>query len=188
MMKATLLRRLCALLLAGLCATSSAASLGIVPSAGSHVVYLPIIRGTLSSPTEDVVALVNQERAKAGCRPLRVSPQLSASAQAHSQDMALNNFVSHTGSNGSSPWDRMEAAGYTAGVAENVAAGFATADAVMTAFMHSGHHRAHILDCSFSEIGVGFYNQPDDQPNVLLDNGKTSGPFHDYWTQDFGAP
>lgn len=40
--------------------------------------------------------------------------------QAHSEDMAANRFLGHTGSDGSEPWDRARAAGYASSmVAEN---------------------------------------------------------------------
>ena len=54
--------------------------------------------------------------------------------------------------------------------------------------MTSPGHRANILNCSFREIGVGYYEQLDDQSNVRLDNGQLGGPFRHYWTQEFGAP
>jgi uncharacterized protein YkwD len=188
-MKTTISRApLLIVLFIGLLAAPVAAQPGIDPSAGNFVIYLAFIRAATPSAAQQVVALVNQERARAGCPPLRIAPQLTASAQGHSQDMALNNIFGHNGSGGSSPWDRMEAAGYTAGAAENVAAGYATAELVMAAWMRSAGHRANILNCNLSEIGVGFYDQPDDQPNVRLDNGSTGGPFRYYWTQDFGAP
>src|SRR5258706_9481910 len=175
MIKTIFFRTWLSLLLAGLCAAAVAAQPGVDPPAGNFVIYLPLIR-TTPSIAQDVVALVNQERARAGCPPLSVAPQLTTSAQRHSQDMAFNNIFSHTGSDGSSPWDRMAATGSTAGAAENVAAGHATADLVMAAWMRSADHRANILNCGFSEIGVGFYDQPDDQPNVRLDSGDTAGP------------
>jgi uncharacterized protein YkwD len=189
MMKTTYLcAQLFAVLLASLCIAPVAAQPGVDPSAGTFAIYLPLIKTAKPSVAQEVVTLVNQERARVGCSPLGVSQLLTISAQGHSQDMALNNFFSHTGSNGSSPWDRMASAGYAAGAAENVAAGYATADLVMAAWMRSTGHRANLLNCSFSEIGVGFYDQPNDQPNVRLDNGDTNGPFRYYWTQDFGSP
>jgi uncharacterized protein YkwD len=188
MMKATCLRlALLPLLLSHLCATSIAAQPGIQPSDGSFRVYLSIIVTPAPSMAQDVVALVNQERAAAGCPPLSISAELTVAAQDHSEDMAVNNFFGHTGSNGSSPWDRIAAAGYSAGAAENVAVGYATADAAMQAWMGSAGHRNNILNCSLTEIGVGFYDQPSDEPNVRMSDGNTGGPFRYYWTQDFGT-
>ena len=59
---------------------------------------------------------------------------LDAAAYGHSQDMGVNNFLSHTGSNGSTPWDRMRAAGYQySSAGENIAAGYSSPRSVMQA-------------------------------------------------------
>jgi secreted trypsin-like serine protease len=133
-----------------------------------------------SSFAEQVVTLVNVERAAAACGPLTMHPQLNQAALAHSEDMALNDFFDHTGSNGSSVTDRMEAAGYTnwTAAAENIAAGQTTPEAVMTAWMNSPDHRANILNCDFADIGVGYY--------FLENDTGTENWFH-YWTQVFGS-
>ena len=154
-MKATCLRlAFLFLLLSHLCATSIAAQPSS-PSDGPFRVYLPSITTAAPSATQEVVALVNQERAAAGCPALGISAELTAAAQGHSEDMAINNIFGHSGSNGSSPWDRMDAAGYPAGAAENVAAGQTTAEAVMESWMRSPGHRGNILNCSLTAIGVG---------------------------------
>ncbi len=130
----------------------------------------------IPSPAQQVVDLVNQERAKAGCLPLAVSAQLTAAAQGHSQDMATNDFFSHTGSNGSSPWQRIEATGYRySAAAENIAYGASTAAAVMQMWMGSSGHRGNILNCGLREIGVGYATHPN----------TSNTP---YWTQDFATP
>ena len=85
--------------------------------------------------------------------------------------MALRNYFSHTSLDGRSPWDRIEAQGYTAGSGENIAAGQSTPAAVMDAWMKSTGHRANILNCSSRAIGVGI--------------GR-GGSYGTYWTQDFG--
>jgi uncharacterized protein YkwD len=83
---------------------------------------------------------------------------------------------------------RVQATGYNyAMLAENIAAGDATAQAVVNAWMGSPLHRSNILDCSLREIGIGYYYQPVDQANVRNDDGTLKGPFYYYWTQDFGA-
>jgi uncharacterized protein YkwD len=156
--------------------------------------YLPlVVKPTADAPppppppppppsgfAEQVVTLVNVERAAAACGPLTMHPQLNQAALAHSEDMALNDFFDHTGSNGSSVTDRMEAAGYTnwTAAAENIAAGQTTPEAVMTAWMNSPGHRANILNCDFADIGVGYY--------FLENDTGTENWFH-YWTQVFGS-
>ncbi|MFE0380285.1 CAP domain-containing protein [Streptomyces inhibens] len=117
-----------------------------------------------------VVELVNKERSKAGCSPLTVNAKLTKAAQAHSKDMADHRNMSHTGSDGSSPDDRITRAGYNwSAYGENVAYGYSTPESVMAGWMSSPGHKRNILDCSFKEIGVGLA-----QPG-------------DYWTQDFGT-
>lgn len=144
--------------------------------------YLPTILrpGVLSGFAQQVVQITNEERSRAGCGPVTVSQQLTAAAQGHSEDMALNDFFSHTGSNGSQFWQRIEAAGYqywSAG--ENIAAGYHTAQAVMDGWMGSSGHRANILNCDYREIGVGYY---------LLESDTGTVNYGHYWTQVLARP
>ncbi|PBC65619.1 RNA polymerase [Streptomyces sp. Tue6028] len=128
-----------------------------------------------SAPTNtvtQVVALVNKERAAAGCGPLTEDPQLEDAAQAHSDDMAARNFFEHTNPDGADPGRRITAAGYRwSTYGENIAQGQQTPEAVMESWMNSPGHRANILNCSFKNIGVGVHR-------------GSGGP---WWTQDFGA-
>ncbi|WP_242888874.1 CAP domain-containing protein [Actinomadura litoris] len=117
-----------------------------------------------------VASLTNAERAKAGCKPLRVDARLARAARRHSADMAARNYFDHTSRNGDSPWKRMEDAGYPSPGAENIAKGYATAAAVVAGWMKSPGHRANILNCDLRAIGVG------------MAAGR-GGPL---WTQDFG--
>ncbi|MFD3696232.1 sigma-70 family RNA polymerase sigma factor [Streptomyces sp. NPDC058646] len=119
-----------------------------------------------------VVALVNSERAAAGCGPLQEDPQLRTAAQGHSDDMAARDFFSHTSPDGSDPGKRTTAVGYRwSTYGENIAKGQQTPQQVMDSWMKSPGHRANILNCSFKDIGVGIHQ------------GK-GGP---WWTQNFGA-
>lgn len=122
---------------------------------------------------QEVLRLVNVERAKAGCVPVAENPALASSARAHSTDMAQNNYFSHTSQDGRSPFDRMRAAGYTGSrMAENIAAGQPTPAAVMDSWMNSAGHRANILNCAYTDLGVGY---------------ATGGQYGTYWTQNFGG-
>jgi uncharacterized protein YkwD len=157
---------------------------------GGFRVYLPLLaRAKQLSIEQQVIDLTNEQRQQNGCATtLVLSPQLTAAASAHSQDMALHDLFSHTGSDGSTMVSRVVATGYSySQLAENIAAGHATAEAVVASWMNSPGHRANILNCSLRELGVGYYVQLDDQSNVRLDNGHMSGPYRYYWTQDFGA-
>lgn len=119
-----------------------------------------------------VVALVNSERAAAGCGPLKEDAQLRAAAQGHSDDMAKRDYFSHTSPDGTDAGQRTTAAGYRwSTYGENIAKGQQTAQSVMEAWMKSPGHRANILNCSFKDIGVGIHQ-------------GAGGP---WWTQNFGA-
>ncbi|MEV7611934.1 CAP domain-containing protein [Streptomyces sp. NPDC089799] len=129
--------------------------------------------GTVNTSAESaVLALVNKERAKAGCGALTSNAKLSNAARSYSDTMARVGVMSHTGPDGSTMTSRVEAAGYKwSTLGENIARGQADADAVMKAWMNSPGHRANILNCSFKEIGIGVHK-------------GDGGP---WWTQDFGA-
>jgi uncharacterized protein YkwD len=151
-------------------------------------VYLPLLSTAQASMEQQVIALVNQQRQQHGCAALVLSAQLSVAASGHSQDMALKNRFSHTGSDGSTMVSRAVAAGYSYSLlAENLAAGASTAADVVAGWMNSPGHRANMLNCELHELGVGYYAQMDDQANVQLDNGQIGGPYRYYWTQDFGS-
>jgi uncharacterized repeat protein (TIGR01451 family) len=146
---------------------------------------------------DQVMEMLNQERWNNGqLPPLKRNSFLDASSETHSDNMAVRNFFQHCDpDNGSKPWDRMTAAGYTGWsyAAENIAAGYSTPSAVMTGWMNSSGHRANMLSTSSREIGIGYVNATSDQNNIRTDaNGdctsdaSNSGPFYKYWTQNFG--
>ncbi|WP_285597662.1 CAP domain-containing protein [Kineosporia sp. NBRC 101731] len=125
----------------------------------------------------EVLALTNAERAAAGCDvKLTANAALTKAAQAHAEDMLKNNYFSHDSQNGTGAFERITAAGYTwSGAAENIAAGQATPAAVMKSWMNSAGHKANILNCSLTELGVGY----------AAGSGAAYGQ---YWVQDFGTP
>ncbi|WP_370415083.1 CAP domain-containing protein [Streptomyces fradiae] len=118
----------------------------------------------------EVVRLVNAERAKVGCVPVRSDAELAALAGAFSADMAARNFFDHTDPDGATPWSRAQKAGVSDLGGENIARGQVDAAAVMKSWMASDGHRANILNCDYTALGVG----------VHFGSG---GP---WWTQDFG--
>lgn len=131
-----------------------------------------------SGPAESqVLDLTNQERAKAGCGPLRTNKSLTQAAEAHAADMVDLHYFAHDSLDGRSPFDRMKAAGFRGGaMAENIAVGYSSAAAVVQGWMNSPGHRANILNCSYTMIGIGY-----DSGLVKPDWGNGS------WVQDFGG-
>ncbi|CAL9340026.1 CAP domain-containing protein [Streptomyces sp. enrichment culture] len=120
-----------------------------------------------------MVSEVNRHRATAGCPALRQRAALNRAAEAHSADMAAHGRLSHVGTDGSGPDDRMRAAGYEPGpTGEVIAVGLATASAVVGDWMDSPPHRAILLSCRYTDAGAGTAAGPD-------------GP---WWTLDLAAP
>ncbi|MBB4926480.1 sigma-70 family RNA polymerase sigma factor [Kitasatospora kifunensis] len=122
---------------------------------------------------QQVLSLVNTQRAQNGCGPLTENSKLQAAAQGQSDDMAARQFFDHTNPDGAGPQQRIDATGYQwSSWGENIARGQNNAASVMDSWMNSPGHRANILNCSFKEIGIGVHY-------------GTGGP---WWTQDFGSP
>ena len=126
-----------------------------------------------SSMTSQVANLVNSERAAQGLTALQKDSRLAALAQQKAEDMAKNQYFSHTSPTYGSAFDMLKAAGYsykTAG--ENIAMGQKSAASVMDGWMHSSGHRANILHTSYEKIGVGYAVSADGMP---------------YWVQIFAG-
>ncbi|HVC30832.1 MAG TPA: CAP domain-containing protein [Steroidobacteraceae bacterium] len=132
-----------------------------------------------------VLALTNEARAHArtcgGRRfppapPLSLSPALTRAARAHSRDMAAQDFFSHSGSNGSTPGERVTRAGYRwSMVGENIASGERTPRQAVAGWLASPHHCANIMTAGFRQMGVAFaVNRANTR---IID-----------WTEDFGRP
>ncbi len=117
---------------------------------------------------QEVVRLVNAERAKYGLAALEEDALLTRTARMKSQDMHDKGYFDHNSPTYGSPFDLMKSQGIryrTAG--ENIAMGYRTPEAVVAAWMASAGHRANILNASYTKIGVGYV---------------ASG---NYWTQHF---
>ncbi|MNI46027.1 Cysteine-rich secretory protein family protein [compost metagenome] len=108
---------------------------------------------------QQVLDIVNQERSKAGLGALSMSAELSKMAMVKAQDMYTNNYFDHNSPTHGSPFDMMKAFGITYNTAgENIAKGQNTPTQVMNDWMNSPGHKANILNSSFTQIGIAYYN------------------------------
>lgn len=122
----------------------------------------------------EVIRLVNVERAKAGLPALTANWELSRVARMKSQDMINKNYFSHQSPTYGSPFQMMENFGIKFSAAgENIAYGQRTPQEVMNAWMNSSGHKANILGRNYTQIGVGVAK-------------KSNGTL--YWTQMFIRP
>lgn len=142
------------------------------PPATPSVGGPPPIDDSVLAWEDRVLELTNDERRAAGCGDLVMDERLRAAARGHSHDMAINDYFNHYSLDGRSPTDRARAEGYPGSVGENIAMGYRSPEDVMRGWMDSDGHRANILRCSYTLIGVGLaYNA----------QGRA------YWTQNFGS-
>ena len=119
----------------------------------------------------DIAYLTNKQRALHGCKAVRVDARLTTAARGHSAYMARTGAFSHTGLRNSSFAYRIKAASYPRPLSENIAYGYRTGVDVVKAWMASPGHRANILNCTATTVGVGA---------VYAANGTA------YYTQEFG--
>ena len=105
----------------------------------------------------EVVRLVNAIRAEYGLNALAENTALSDGARAKSRDMAQSGYFDHNSPTYGSPFDMMRSFGFSYRAAgENIAKGYASAQAVVDAWMASSGHRENILSTQYTEIGVGY--------------------------------
>ncbi|MFN7197563.1 MAG: CvpA family protein [Hylemonella sp.] len=102
-----------------------------------------------------MLAMVNDERRRAGLRPLVADPAATEVARAHSQDMFARSYFSHVTPDGRDPFDRLRA-----GQLRYLAAGENLALARTLPMAHQGlmdspGHRANILRPAFGRVGIG---------------------------------
>jgi uncharacterized protein YkwD len=154
----TTLKALCAQHGTNLPTSSLTASL-ICPTASEKVA----VQGQtqLVSLNNQIAAAINNFRRAHGLVPLKVSTQLNASSQQHSQEMGAKGYFAHNSANGTLWWKRILHY-YPQGhyrywtVGENLL--FATpdiaADAAMKAWINSPEHLANLMNPAWRNLGV----------------------------------
>lgn len=124
-----------------------------------------------------VFELTNRVRATHRLPPLIWCDLAACVARGHSMDMLYNNFMRHTGSDGSSIRERLERVGIEnmRGGSASIAGGWLTPEEVVQAWMDSPRYRPNLLSRDFTHVGVGFFQRPQD----------SNARFATYWTQNF---
>ena len=123
---------------------------------------------------ETLIGLINQARAEVGRSTLTVNAQLTEAARAHSLDMACNNFMKHSGSDGSWTGDRVTRAGYARPYYLEILAIGLPQDA-MNQWRIERNDWSAVLNSRVTEIGVGY---------VFSKFSAYGG----YWTVVMGGP
>lgn len=120
---------------------------------------------------QEMLAMVNAERSRAGVAPLRLSRELMDACRIRAYEITKN--FSHTRPDGQRFSTVVRDGYYTCG--ENIAAGNDTVAATMDQWMNSPGHRANILKSDYTELGVGYFYDPNSQ-------------WQHYWVQIFKRP
>lgn len=148
-------------------------TIGVLVATFASGTLLSVCPGTSSAPGQEILELINEKRAAAGCGPLRGNDQLRVAAKRHAVD--IRDHPGHYGPPGTKPpWhdihqgtdgsyggQRIAAAGYSpmthwgeiihwaGGPPDN------TPQAAVTWWMGSPLHREKIENCAFQNIGIG---------------------------------
>lgn len=105
--------------------------------------------------------LINAYRKQNGLKPLRLNAALTEAAKSHSRDLAKWDRISHFGSDGSNPWDRVKRSGFNAKVAaENVGTGQATIAEVLKGWQTSPGHNKNLLLADADQMGIALVQDP----------------------------
>ena len=128
----------------------------------------------LTSIEDEVLDLVNKERAKVGVAPLKLNETLNSMASVRAAE-SVENF-SHTRLDGQSCFTIFNDFNMNySHCGENLAAGNSTAAATVKQWVNSSGHYANMINSNFTEVGIGYYYDE-------------SSPYKYYWVQIFRRP
>ena len=99
-----------------------------------------------------VITLLNEQRVNNGLSPLTADSTLTAAAMQRAAETVI--YFSHTRPDGSRCFTAFDGAWR----GENIAAGQADPDEVITGWMNSTGHRKNILEANYTGVGVGCFN------------------------------
>lgn len=115
---------------------------------------------------------VNALRSASGHPEVALEPRLTAAAETHARDMALQNRPWHFGSDGSSPIDRAARVGYDGTLlGENISETFETEMETLAAWMDNPNTRRIILEPSATHMGFGWLQEPSGKLWWVLEIG-----------------
>lgn len=119
---------------------------------------------------------INAYRVQNGLTPLEIDLQLTKAAKRHSADLSRNDRISHRGSDGTDPWNRVRDTGYKPRLAaENVGVGQRSFAEVLQGWKESPGHKKNLLLPDATQMGIALVVRPETR-------NKT------FWTLVLGTP
>ena len=137
----------------------------------------PVDAASLDAQETELQRVINEFRASKGLPTVQISDTLTFSAKWMAQDLAVNNYFSHTSLDGRTPQERMAGAGYPATATwtgENLAAGFAAPGDVLAGWIASPGHYAVLVNPNYRAIGIGRAY-------------SATSTYKSYWAANFGG-
>ena len=141
---------------------------------GLQFVYNGATTGNVMGVQSDItisslLSQTNQSRAQAGRAPLNINNKLVKAAYLKAQDMFDKQYWAHNAPNGTQPWKWFGDVGYDYDMAgENLARGFTSTGAVMTAWLNSPEHKANILKNGYQDVGFAIVSGELDGQSTSL--------------------
>jgi len=121
-------------------------------------------------------AEINHYRATRGLSALKIDANLTAAARRHSNDLSAHDKISHRGSDGTNPWDRVKGTGYKARLAaENVGVGQRSFGEVLQGWKDSPGHNKNLLLGDATQMGIALVINPASRNQT-------------FWTLVLGTP
>lgn len=133
---------------------------------------------TYSAFANEVLRLVNAERAKEGVEPLVLDEALCNAGNMRAIEMDYSGYFSHKRPNDHSCFEVYDICNveWWNACGENIAAGQATPEDVMKSWLGSSGHKANILSPEYTKMGLGYSN-----------SGCGAGSYSHYWAQEFAG-
>lgn len=133
---------------------------------------------TYSAYANEVLRLVNIERANVGVAPLVLDEALCNAANMRAIEMDCTGVFGHKRPNGNSCFEVYDICNveWRNACGENIAAGQATPEDVMKSWLGSAGHKANILSPEYTKMGLGYSN-----------SGCGAGEYSYYWAQEFAG-
>lgn len=158
--------RIISLLIAGMVLLAACGPQTSSGSVGSDGLPLPKVQKIRKGDTAKVqyrmLDSVNALRSAAGATPVELNAQLNAAAATHSRDMSKQNRPWHFGSDGSSPIDRVQRAGYPGPMlGENISETYETDLETLAAWMDTPGTRQVIMESRARNMGISWYQEPN---------------------------
>ncbi|OGH18032.1 MAG: hypothetical protein A3F31_03795 [Candidatus Levybacteria bacterium RIFCSPHIGHO2_12_FULL_38_12] len=116
--------------------------------------YASVLGIATNISVQQLLALTNKEREKAGVGTVVLNEELSKAAAKKASDMFSKNYWAHNSPDGKTPWYFIKGQGYEYVYAgENLARGFGTSEEVVKAWMASPSHKENLISSYYKDIG-----------------------------------